>query len=184
MKILGVSGSLRNGSRHTALLHALKERSHPEVLFRIASPLDALPHFNPDHDQEGTTHESVLLWRKELSSSDAVVFAVPEYAHALPGCFKNALDWIVASGELVHKPVGVLNASPNHLGARHAHRALLYTLRLLSAYPVEGAALNLAGIGGKVDKRGTILDSETDLAIRRFLQALRDGARIAGEKQM
>jgi NAD(P)H-dependent FMN reductase len=55
--------------------------------------------------------------------------------HGLPGAFKNALDWLVSSGELAHKPVLVLNASPAGANAgnsssvqgrtRVVHRCLL-----------------------------------------------------------
>jgi NADPH-dependent FMN reductase len=42
--------------------------------------------------------------------SEAVLIAAPEYAGALAGTVKNALDWIVGSGELYAKPVAVMSA--------------------------------------------------------------------------
>ena len=49
-------------------------------------------------------------WRRRIAAADAVLIAAPEYAGALAGTIKNALDWIVGSGELYAKPVAVLSA--------------------------------------------------------------------------
>ena len=66
----------------------------------------------------------------------------PEYAHGVPGSLKNALDWVVGSGELVDKPVGLLNTSPR---ATHARASLSEILATMSARLVPGAILD-AGI--------------------------------------
>jgi NAD(P)H-dependent FMN reductase len=44
-----------------------------------------------------------------------------EYADGVPGTLKNALDWIVGSGEIIDKPVALVNASPR---ATHAQASL------------------------------------------------------------
>jgi len=49
-----------------------------------------------------------------------MMFSTPEYAGALPGSFKNLLDWTIGDdqpGSIYHKPVGWINASPRG-GAR------------------------------------------------------------------
>lgn len=53
----------------------------------------------------------VTDFRTALRTADAVIFSVPEYAHGVPGVLKNALDWVVASGELAGKPVALFNPS-------------------------------------------------------------------------
>ena len=40
-------------------------------------------------------------FRAALKSANAVLLSSPEYAHGVPGVLKNALDWLVGSGELV-----------------------------------------------------------------------------------
>jgi len=53
---------------------------------------------------------------------------------------KNALDWVVGSGELVNKPVALLNAS---LRSTHAHASLLETLTVMSARVIPQACITL-----------------------------------------
>ena len=40
-----------------------------------------------------------------------MLFSTPEYAGALPGSFKNLLDWTVGGGETYGMPVGWVNVS-------------------------------------------------------------------------
>ncbi len=101
MRILGVSGSLREKSKNTMALRS----AEAVVLFE---ELGMLPHFNPDLDA-APFPESVLRWRAALVAADAVVISSPEYAHGVPGVLKNALDWVVGSGEFMDKPVALLD---------------------------------------------------------------------------
>src|SRR5262249_37530282 len=73
---------------------------------------------------------AVMNFRARLNGAAAVVICSPEYAHGVPGALKNALDWVVGSGELVGKPVGVWNLSAR---AVHAHASLVETLQTMSA---------------------------------------------------
>ncbi|WAH61888.1 NAD(P)H-dependent oxidoreductase (plasmid) [Pseudomonas silvicola] len=46
----------------------------------------------------------------------------PEYAHGVTGVIKNALDWIVSSGEFLDKPVSMPNLSVRAHLASTTHR--------------------------------------------------------------
>jgi NAD(P)H-dependent FMN reductase len=105
-----VSGSLRRFSSNTALLEAAALVA-PELELTLYAGLAQLPPFNPDLDDEGAP-PPVLAWREQLRAARGVLFCVPEYAHGLPGALKNALDWVVGSGELVDKPVAILSGAP------------------------------------------------------------------------
>ena len=41
-----------------------------------------------------------------------MLLSSPEYAHGIPGAFKNALDWLVGSVEFPGTPVALLSPSP------------------------------------------------------------------------
>lgn len=94
--------------------------------------LGQLPLFNPDLDDldAGAAPAPVLAFRASLAAHDGVILCSPEYAHGVAGAMKNALDWVVGSGELSQKEVLVVNASPTSF---HAHRALVETLRTMDA---------------------------------------------------
>jgi chromate reductase, NAD(P)H dehydrogenase (quinone) len=107
------------------------------VIYRA---LDQLPHFNPDLDSEGAEPPpAVAELRRLLIDADAVLISSPEYAHGVPGALKNMLDWLVSTGELVAKPVALLNASP--VGGTFAQQSLVETLRTMNWRIVEDATL-------------------------------------------
>ena len=128
--------------------------------------LAQLPPFNPDVD-DADAPAPVLALRVEVNDSDAVLISSPEYAHGVPGVLKNALDWLVASGEFIDKPVAVINASSR---ATHARASLLETLRMMSARVVESACVTLP-LDGRPANPGALA---ADPTFARDLQAALD----------
>jgi len=137
-RILAISGSLRSQSSNTTLLRAAAMLAPEGVSISLYDGLGDLPHFNPD--LEGTEGLAVLDFRRGLQESDAVLISSPEYAHGVPGVLKNALDWIVGSGELADKPVALINASPR---STHAYASLTETITVMSARLVKNACVTL-----------------------------------------
>ena len=111
MKIIGISGSLRTASLSTALLNAAATLAPRCVKLVVYDGIGNLPHFNPELDKEPVPL-AVSDFRSQLNSSAGVVISTPEYAHGIPGALKNALDWLLASGELYEKPVALFSPSP------------------------------------------------------------------------
>jgi chromate reductase, NAD(P)H dehydrogenase (quinone) len=142
---LTLSGSLRRASTNSAALAAFAMLAPAGVEVVAWNGLASLPPFNPDDDAEGaSTPAAVAELRAAVSAADALAIAAPEYAHGLPGAFKNALDWLVASDALVGKPIVLINAAPRAFHAQSALREILGTMaaRLL---PEAFAALPLTG---------------------------------------
>ena len=140
MKIIGISGSLRTASLSTALLKTAAMLTPAYVKFMIYDGLGNLPHFNPELDKEPVP-PAVSDFRSHLNSSAGVIISTPEYAHGIPGALKNALDWLVSSGELYEKPVALFSASPY---ARFAHASLIETLTVMMARLVHDAFINVS----------------------------------------
>ncbi|MEO5615449.1 MAG: NADPH-dependent FMN reductase [Cypionkella sp.] len=109
MQLLAISGSLRAASTNTALLRALDEAATPPLKVTLFQGLVELPLFSPDH--EANTPATVLAFAAAIGRADGLIIACPEYIHALPGAFKNALDWLVSRPELIGKPIALLHAS-------------------------------------------------------------------------
>ena len=104
-KVLAVCGSLRVGSRNLALLRRIQEICKERLSVQITHMIRGLPLFSPDLEEY--VPDVVETWRKSLAQSDMVLIASPEYGHSIPGGLKNAIDWVIGSGEIYRKPVAI-----------------------------------------------------------------------------
>jgi NAD(P)H-dependent FMN reductase len=174
MHVVALSGSLRSGSSNARLLRAAGNMAADWARFTFYDrQIGELPHFSPDLDSEGSVAPpTVSALRGLLASADAVLVCCPEYAHGVPGSFKNALDWIVSSGELTDKPVALVMASAS--GAEQARAALVPTLKVIGANLVFECSLVLAPAYFAED--GTISDRRTAEIVREAVAALRQEA--------
>jgi DNA-binding Lrp family transcriptional regulator/NAD(P)H-dependent FMN reductase len=129
--ILAICGSLNDGSSNARLLDLVRSLAPDGVDVVRSTSVEALPHFRPD--VEAPDGGPVARFRAEIGTADAVLIATPEYAHALPGALKDALDWLVGSGELYGKRVGVLSAAPAPERGTNAREMLERTLRAQGA---------------------------------------------------
>jgi NAD(P)H-dependent FMN reductase len=140
-QLMTVSGSLRAGSSNTVLLAATALVAPHGLTVSAYAGLDTIPAFNPDVEESAAqVPPAVSQWRTALAAADMLLVSTPEYAHGIPGALKNALDWVVGSGELVGKPVGVMNPSAS---SRFAFPQLIEVLTVMSATVVPAATLVL-----------------------------------------
>jgi len=140
VRVVTICGSLRAESSNAALLRAVTALMPEGVEVVPFGGMGELPHFNPDLDDVGAAPPpEVARLRALLIGADGIVVSTPEYAHGLPGSFKNMLDWLVSTGELVDKPVAVLNASPS--GAQYAQASLVEILRTMNWRLIDEASL-------------------------------------------
>lgn len=146
------------------VLKALLELSADNVDVAPFDGLAGLPHFNPDH--ELSPPASVLEWRSRLQIAQAVIICSPEYAHGVPGVLKNALDWVVGSGEFMHKPVMLINASPN------SHFAVPQLRETLTVMMADVQTITLSMLGKKRDELSMRLDNTVSAELRGVLDAM------------
>jgi len=130
VNILAITGSLRSASKNTQLLRALAALDPSITLYE---KIGELPHFNSDVDDAGAP-QPVLDYREQLRAAGLVVISSPEYAHGVPGVMKNALDWVVGSGELIDKPIVLINTSA---ASKFVIPQLAETLTVMSAKVVK-----------------------------------------------
>jgi NAD(P)H-dependent FMN reductase len=167
IRILAISGSLRAKSSNTTLVRAAANiASSKDMLMTVYDALGELPHFNPD--LEGAEPSSVIQFREALQNCHGVLISSPEYAHGVPGVLKNALDWIVGSGELVDKPVALLNASPR---STYAQASLRETVTVMSGRLIEEASVTVPLLGKNMNETDIVSDQEMSNIIRVSLDA-------------
>ena len=171
-----ISGSLRSGSTNSAALRSAATLAPDGVEAEIYGGMDRLPHFNPDDDPpDGVGLEpEVATLRAALAAADALLLSTPEYAGALPGSFKNLLDWTVGGGQTYGMPVAWINvsgaAAPS--GGADAHESLRKVLGYTGAVIVEGALLRLPLARDDIGQDGLVTSSEARAAITGSLTAL------------
>lgn len=132
--------------------------------------LAVLPAFNPD-DDHAPLPAAVLALRAAIDTADGLVFCTPEYAGALPGSFKNLLDWTVGGTEIAGKPVAWLNVAAEGRGLR-AHESLAVVLSYLGATIVDSACGHLFIGREAVGQDGTIADWSLQTRLLGVLSAL------------
>ncbi|MBS1883613.1 MAG: NAD(P)H-dependent oxidoreductase [Actinobacteria bacterium] len=174
--MLLISGSLRGGSTNSATLRTVAALAPAGVEAAIYDGMGRLPHFNPDEDPaDGVGLDAeVAALRAALGESDALLLSTPEYAGALPGSFKNLLDWTVGGGQTYGMPVAWINvsgaAAPS--GGADAHKSLRKVLGYTGAQIVEDACLRLPLSRDDVGEDGLVAPSEARSRIASAVSAL------------
>jgi chromate reductase, NAD(P)H dehydrogenase (quinone) len=172
IRILLVSGSVRAGSTNTALLQTAHALALEGVVTTVYGGLTDLPHFNPDDDVDGEPLAPAPAdLRAQLDEADAVLFSTPEYAGALPGSFKNLLDWTVGGGTY-DKPVAWVNASASPTGAANAHDSLRIVLTYTGTDIVERACTRIPVPRSSIGPDGLVADQAVGERLADVLTAL------------
>lgn len=138
MRILAISGSLRDGSHNTALLRLAEERLPEGDELVLWQGIGDVPIF--DEDAEEPVPPVVAALRRAVAEADAVLVATPEYNSSLPGGLKNVLDWAsrpFATNPFRSKPVAVVGASTSMFGAAWAQEDAKKVLKAMGARVVD-----------------------------------------------
>jgi NAD(P)H-dependent FMN reductase len=176
MRVLMISGSLRARSTNSALLDTAERLRLPGIGAVRYRGLASLPHFDPDDDHE-PLNPAVSDLRRQVHRADALLLSTPEYAGALPGSFKNALDWMIGDdqpGSISEKPVAWINTSIRE--ARHAHESLRLVLSFANARLVEEACTHIPVKQSDVGSDGVVADPSIRAAIAAAITCLAEGS--------
>ena len=172
MRLLAVSGSLRESSFNTSLLRAALEAAPDGVELELWEGIGELPLY--DEDLEGDVPESVRRLREDWAAADAILFSTPEYNGSVPGGLKNAIDWASRprlEAVLRNKPVAVVGASTGQFGALWAQQDLKRILGVTGAR-VVGTEIPVSRAHERFDTEGRLLDGEIFGQLRLHLTTL------------
>lgn len=173
ISLYALCGSQRRASSSRRLLEALQLACPEGVSIAICDAIGSLPIFNPDHEGERTP-AVVGTFAAEIHKADGLIVSCPEYAHGIPGGFKNALDWLVSRDEVPFKPLMFAHAS--HRGDLVLAQ-LTDVLQTMSLHIVPEAFLRLP-IAGKSDEAQAAMLGEAResgllaAALSRFAEAI------------
>ena len=176
--ILGLAGSLRAGSFNAALLRAAAPLMPAGARLDIAS-INGIPLYNGDvEDQEGIP-STVTALKDRIAAAGGLLLVTPEYNNAMPGVFKNALDWLSrppadSARVFANRRVAVIGASPGGFGTILAQNAWLPVLRTLGTQPWFGARLMVARAGNVFNAQGELVDEKIKVQLQQFLDGFVD----------
>jgi chromate reductase len=178
LTVLGIAGSLRQGSFNRGLIRAAAEIA-PDGMRIVAHDLSSIPLFNADLEALGDP-EPVAELKRAIGAADALIIATPEYNRCVPGVLKNAIDWASRPSRrsvLTNKPVAIMGASTGGGGTAraqaHLRDGLGYTHGLV--LPEPEVLVPFADV--RFDTNGDLRDADTLEAVRHLLVALADWVR-------
>src|SRR3954447_4770912 len=172
-RLLLICGSLRSQSTNSALLRTVASLVHDDVMAGSYEGMGQLPHFNPDDDVDPLP-VAVIDLRSRIAAASAVLFSTPEYAGAMPGSFKNLLDWTVGGVEISDKPVGWINISPAPDGAARTYDSLTTVLQYTGAKVIGAACVHIPVPRTAISVDGVIADQELRAQITAAVSPLLD----------
>jgi chromate reductase len=183
IRILAISGSLREQAYSKAILAALADATAPHAQFAYAD-IGALPHFNQDLYVEPLP-AAVAHLRRQIAEADGLIIASPEYNHGIPGVLKNALDWSSRphnGSPLRNKPVLIVTSSPATTGGVRAQYQIRETLVSALARPVNTPEIVVGLVATKMVD-GRFSDAATIEFARAGLAVMFDAIAAQPERQ-
>ena len=178
MHILGLCGSLRDGSLNLRLLEAAGRSLTDDVSLELSSLVATLPLFDEDLEAEPLP-DCVQRFHVAIRNAGAILVASPEYNGSLTGPLKNALDWAsrpVGDAVLRGKPLAVIGASPSRFGAAWAQAE---TRRIADRIGAQVIPLDLPVARAKdaFTVAGDLRDPDLARRLQRLMTSLVDLAR-------
>ena len=161
VKLVGISGSLRNRSFNTSLLNAAADHL-PGGVTLTRGTISGIPLYNADDEAEGIP-EAVTVLKRQIAEADGVILFTPEYNNSIPGVFKNAIDWLSRPHPDIPdvfkgRPFAIAGASPGNYGTLLSQNAWLTVLHTLGADAWSGKRLMVGNAGKVFDADGHITD--------------------------
>jgi NAD(P)H-dependent FMN reductase len=173
MRILGIPGSLRQGSHNRALLVAASELAPPSATVEVVG-LQGIPLYDGDLEAAQGLPPAVAALKDRIAASDALLLATPEYNSSLPGVLKNAMDWLSRPASDIprvfgNRPLGLIGATPGPRATQLAQAAWLPVFRALGLRLWTGGQLNVSGAGKVFDASGALIDPDLRERLAKYL---------------
>jgi chromate reductase, NAD(P)H dehydrogenase (quinone) len=172
LKILGISGSLREGSYNTAALRAAVELCPDEAEIEIFD-IAPIPPFN--QDREADPPAVVSEFKDKIKVADAIIFSTPEYNYSIPGVLKNAIDWAsrpYGKSAWDDKPAAIMGASPGAIGTARAQYDLRKMMVFLNMHPINRPEVMIGNCADRFGEDGKLTHEATRKFIKQMLENL------------
>src|SRR5687768_9603039 len=171
IRVVGIPGSLRQGSLNKALLRAAVELAPAGMEIKTYTGLGDIPPYNDDVMAKGDP-EPVAAFKAAIREADAMLIATPEYNYGVPGVLKNAIDWASRpSGNSVlnRKPAAIMGCSQGLGGTIRAQHALRQSFVFTETHVMLQPEIKIPSVAKMFDPSGRLIDENTRQHIQKFL---------------
>ena len=172
MNVLGISGSLRQGSYNTMALRAAKQLAPPGMNITIAD-IRPIPMYDEDVRTAGLP-APVHALKEQVRAADAILLVTPEYNFSIPGVLKNAIDWLSRPPEQPFdgKPLAIMGASTGPVGTARVQYHLRQVMSALNTFNVNKPEVFIGNCASKFNEQGELTDETTAKFIGELLVSL------------
>ena len=173
VQIIGIAGSLRQGSFNRAVLRAAQELA-PDGMRINSFDIAPIPPYNEDVRQQGFPPPVEDL-RNRITAADGLLIVTPEYNYSIPGVLKNAIDWASRppGQPFDAKPIALMGASPGMMGTGRAQYHLRQCFVYLNGLVMNRPEVMVPAAQNKFDATGALTDQPTREFIAAHLAALK-----------
>jgi chromate reductase len=173
ISVLGIAGSLRQGSFNRATLRAAQELA-PEGMRIDSFDIAPIPLYNEDVRQQGFPPPVEDL-RARIKAADGLLLVTPEYNYSTSGVLKNAIDWASRPPEQPFdgKPIGLMGASAGMFGTGRAQHHLRHCFIFLNGLVMNRPEVMIPAAQNKFDAGGKLTDQQTRDFIAAHLAAFK-----------
>lgn len=174
MNVVGIAGSLRQGSYNKLLLNAAVKLAPAGMMIEVFDRLREIPPF--DQDQEKDPPEVVRDLKGRIASAGGLLLATPEYNYGIPGVLKNAIDWVsrpYGDPTLLRKPVAIMGAAPGNFGTVRAQLALRQLFLWTHSDVLVKPEVMVFLAQERFDENGNLKDKGTLDLVTQFLAAFK-----------
>lgn len=178
LQVLGVAGSLREGSLNRALMRAAQELVPAGMDIRTHE-LHQVPLYDFDVERRGDPPPVEAL-KRAIAEADALLIATPEYQHSIPGVLKNALDWAsrpAGRSVMKGKPVAIMGATPGRGATARAQSDLRKVLAYSRTLVLDGPTVMIPNARAVFDDDLRLVDDSTRDVVRDTLERLQAWSR-------
>jgi chromate reductase, NAD(P)H dehydrogenase (quinone) len=158
IKVVGIPGSLREGSFNRGLLRTAIELAPTKVEIQVDKG-------NP---------EPVQALKTAIRQADAMLIATPDYNYGVLGVLKNAIDWASrppGQSVLNRKPAAIMGCSQGLGGTIRAQHALRQSFVFTETLAMLQPEIKIPSVAKLFDASGKLTDENTRQHIQKFLEA-------------
>lgn len=171
--LIGLSGSLRQGSLNSQLLRAAAGLLPPGHRLQVHTPL-GIPLYDADLEAREGIPSTVSALQEAIAAADGLLIATPEYNNSIPGVLKNTIDWLTRPPSQIArvfrgKPVAVIGATPGGMGTILAQNEWLPILRYLGVRHWTEGRMLVSKANTVFDDQGRLTDDKTRGQLAEFV---------------